>query len=100
MNLMYPFLRSDTNRRPKECSLYRGIDKDLLKDDRSPSLYNLSVVYYNISAPTRVRNITLCSKADKDTFDGLYLPAVHRGASKGHGIIRINLNKVCTCMVI
>ena len=95
MNLMYPFLRSDTNRRPKECSLYRGTDEDLLTDVHSPSLHNRSVVYYDISAPTRVRNITLCSKADKDTFDGLYLPAVHRGASKGHGIIRINLNKVC-----
>ena len=94
MNLMYPFLRSDTNRRPKECSLYRGI-KDQLNADRSPSLLNGSVAYYNISARTRVRNIILCSKADKDTFDSLYLPAVHRGASKGHGIIRINLNKVC-----
>ena len=51
------------------------------------------MVYYNTSVPARVRNVTLCSQT-KDTFCGLYLPAVHRGASKGHGIIRINLNKV------
>ena len=90
--ILYAFLRSDSNRRPKECSLYAGIDDiDLLKADRRPSISG--GVYYNISVPKNVRNVALCSKT-KDTFDGLYLPALHRGASKGHGIIRINLNKV------
>ena len=41
-----------------------------------------------------VKNITLSSKS-KNRIDSLYLPGVRRGASKGHGIIRINLNQVC-----
>ena len=95
-HMLHALLRSGMNRRPKECSLYNATGAtDLLKGDRIPSEQEPSMmVYYNISAPARVKNIIQCAKT-KDTFDGLYLPAVHRGASKGHGIIRINLNKVC-----
>lgn len=52
------------------------------------------MMYYDIREPVKVKNITLSSKST-DGVDSLYLAGVQRGASKGHGIIRINLNQVC-----
>ena len=85
------FSRSGIKRRPNECSFFNG-STDLFKPDRDMSKSNMT--YYNVSKPVTVRSITQCSEVKND-FDGLYLSAVQRGASKGHGIIRINLSQVC-----
>ena len=91
MYALHCFLRSGAKRRPKECSFTNGT-LDLLKADRE--LDRSEMIYYDVREPAKLKRVTLCSQA-KDEFDGLYLHSVQRGASKGHGIIRINLNPVC-----
>ena len=94
--------RSDIKRRPRECSFFNGTS-DVLKPDRDISKFNSSqMVYFNITRHVKVRNVTRCSSST-DEFEKLYLPGVRRGASKGHGIIRINLSQVCsdhTCYLL
>lgn len=92
---MFCLVRSDIKRRPLECS-FRDDTKDLLTD-KQVDFDSSRVVYYKTTRSVKVKNITLskqCSKTKEDSV-GLYLPSIQRGASKGHGIIRINLHPVC-----